>query len=256
MTGRTQLRWGNPVGIRAPARHMIAPGQSTHEPGDQQVSKSHSRLFAGALLVAALLVAGPARAADAAPNDDGLVKVQVKNVDSVLRRPGVDWGSYTRVKIAPVQVSFSKSWNPRDYGSFGLRGSDVDRIRRDLANLTLQVFSKVLGEGGYAVVQEAGEGVLEVEPNIVNLYINAPDTMDAGRSRSYVLSAGEMTLALELRDSVTGTLLAEARDRKRGPEHSTLQVSNRVVNRQEAERALRVWAGQLKTALDSTRSAP
>jgi hypothetical protein len=65
-----------------------------------------------------------------------------------------------------------------------------------------------------------------------------------------------MTLALELRDSVTGTLLAQARDRKRGPEHSTLQVSNRVVNRQEAERALRSWAGQLKTALDSARSAP
>jgi hypothetical protein len=220
------------------------------------VIKSQFRAVAGVALAAALLLAAPARGAEPAPNDDGLVKVQVKNVDSVLRRPGVDWPTYTKVKIAPVQVSFSKSWNPRDYGSFGLRTSDVDRIRRDLANLTLQVFSKVLGEGGYTVVQEAGEGVLEIEPNIVNLFINAPDTMDAGRSRSYVLSAGEMTLALELRDSVTGTLLAQARDRKRGPEHSTLQVSNRVVNRQEAERALRSWAGQLKTALDSARSAP
>ncbi len=218
--------------------------------------KSHAHVAAGALLAATLLLATPARAADPAPTDEGLVKVQVRNVDSVYQRPGVDWASYTRIKIAPVQVSFSKSWNPRDYGSFGLRTSDVDRIRRDLAKLTLQVFSKVLGEGGYTVVQEAGEGVLEVEPNIVNLYINAPDTLDAGRSRSYVLSAGEMTLALELRDSVTGTLLAEARDRKRGPEHATLQVSNRVVNRQEAERALRGWAAQLKTALDSARSAP
>ncbi len=218
--------------------------------------KSHFRGVAGALLAATLLMAAPAHGADPAPNDEGLVKVQVKNVDSVLRRPGVDWAAYAKVKIAPVQVSFSKSWNPRDYGSFGLRGSDVDRIRRDLANLTLQVFSKVLGEGGYTVVQEAGEGVLEIEPNIVNLYINAPDTMDAAGSRAYVLSAGEMTLALELRDSVTGTLLAQARDRKRGPENATLQVSNRVVNRQQAERALRAWAGQLKTALDSARSAP
>jgi hypothetical protein len=219
------------------------------------VIQSRNRMLVGTLLAAALL-ASPAWAADPTPTDEGLVRVQVRNVDSVYQRPGVDWASYTRVKIAPVQVSFSKSWNPRDYGSFGLRTSDVDRIRRDLAKLTLQVFTKVLGEGGYTVVEESGEGVLEVEPNIVNLYINAPDTLDAGRSRAYVLSAGEMTLALELRDSVTGTLLAEARDRKRGPEHATLQVSNRVVNRQEAERALRAWAGQLKTALDSARSAP
>ena len=83
---------------------------------------------------------------------------------------------------------------------------------------------------------------------------SASTEMSPGRSRSYVLSAGEMTLALELRDSVTGTLLAEARDRKRGPENATLTLSNNVVNRQEAERALRSWAGQLKKALDSARS--
>ena len=54
--------------------------------------------------------------------------------------------------------------------------------------------------------------------------------------------------------SLVGTLLAEARDRKRGPENATLTLSNNVVNRQEAERALRSWAGQLKKALDSARS--
>ena len=206
------------------------------------------------ILALALSGAGTALAADPAPTEDGLVKIKVKNVDSVFQRPGVVWADYTKVHITPVQVSFSKSWNPRDYGSFGLRSSDVDKIRRDLAGLTLDIFSKVLGEGGYTVVAGPGEGVLAVEPNIINLYINAPDTMSPGRSRSYVLSAGEMTLALELRDSVTGTLLAEARDRKRGPENATLTLSNNVVNRQEAERALRSWAGQLKKALDSARS--
>lgn len=256
MTARTRGRCGESVGAGVARAVSSAASGAGCPNGELQVLKSQFRGVAALVLASALLAAAPARSADPAPNEDGLVRAQVKGVDSVLRRPGVDWASYTRVKIAPVQVSFSRSWNPRDYGSFGLRTSDVDRIRRDLAKLTLQVFTKVLGEGGYTVVQEAGEGVLEVEPNIVNLYINAPDTMDPGRARSYVLSAGEMTLALELRDSVTGTLLAEARDRKRGPEHATLQVSNRVANRQEAERALRSWAGQLKNALDSARSAP
>jgi len=184
------------------------------------------------------------------------VKVDVKNVDVVYRRPGVNWAGYTRVLIAPVNVSFSRSWDRRDYGTFGLSAADVDRMRRELATLAQDSFAKVLGEGGYDVVQAAGEGVLLVEPDIVNLYVNAPDPMEAGRSRTYVLNAGEMTLALELRDAVTGTLLARARDRRRGTEYSWLTIADRVVNRAEAERALLGWAKQLRRSLDAARASP
>ena len=198
----------------------------------------------------------PAAANPAAANEDGLVQATVKGVDRVLQRPGTDWASYTKVLVAPVEVSFSKSWNPRDYGSFGLKSSDVDRIRRDLSQMTYDIFTKVLGEGGYTIAPTPAEGVLQVRPNIVNLYINAPDTMQAGRTRSYVVDAGEMTLALELRDSITGTLLAQARDRKRGTESGRVTLANSVVNRAEAERALRGWATQLRTNLDAARKAP
>jgi len=197
-----------------------------------------------------------AAASPAAANEDGLVQTTVKGVDRVLQRPGTDWASYTKVLVAPVEVSFSKSWNPRDYGSFGLKSSDVDRIRRDLSQMTYDIFTKVLGEGGYTIAPTPAEGVLQVRPNIVNLYINSPDTMQAGRTRSYVVDAGEMTLALELRDSITGTLLAQARDRKRGTESGRVTLANSVVNRAEAERALRGWATQLRTNLDAARKAP
>lgn len=205
-----------------------------------------------------LLGAGQPVLADQAPtaNEEGLVKVDVKNVDVVYRRPGVKWSGYTKVLLAPVGVSFSRSWDPHDYGAFGMRAADVDRMRRDLAALVHDTFAKVLGEGGYQVVQAPGEGVLQVEPDIVNLYVNAPDPLEPGRSRTYVLNTGEMTLALELRDSVTGTLLARARDRKRGTEYPWLTIANRVVNRAEAERALAGWARQLRNNLDAARAAP
>jgi len=205
-----------------------------------------------------LLATGPVVAADQAPaaSEEGLVRVDVKNVDVVYRRPGVKWSDYTKVYIAPVSVSFSRSWDPHDYGAFGLRAEDVDRMRSDLAALVHDTFAKVLGEGGYQVVQAAGEGVLQVEPDIVNLYVNAPDPLEPGRSRTYVLNTGEMTLALELRDSVTGTLLARARDRRRGTEYPWLTIANRVVNRAEAERALSGWARQLRSNLDAARAAP
>jgi hypothetical protein len=138
----------------------------------------------------------------------------------------------------------------------GLKPADVDRIRSTLAGMTRDTFAAVLGAGGYTVVQQPGEGVLEVRPDIVNLFVNAPDAMNASRSRSYVVDAGEMTLALELRDSVTGTLLARARDRRRGTEIGRMTWANSVFNRQEADRALEAWARQLKGALDAARAAP
>jgi Protein of unknown function (DUF3313) len=222
----------------------------------------HSALRHRAILPALLcaaLAGSPARAADdaaPAPSDDGLVEVEIKNVDHVHRRPGVDWKAYTKVLIAPVEVASSKSWDPRDYGAMGLSAADVDRMRRELAALTAETFAEVLAAGGYTVVQAPGEGVLEVQSNIVNLYINAPDTLEAGRSRIYFLNTGQMTLSLALRDSVTGTLLAEARDRKRGTEYPWLTIANSVVNRAEAERALKGWAKQLRGNLDAARQTP
>ena len=210
------------------------------------------------VLLGAVLTVPPARAADPAPaaSDEGLVKVAVKNVDVVHRRPGVNWAGYTKVLIAPVSVSFSRSWDPRDYGAFGLRARDVERMRSELAVLARETFARVLGEGGYQVVQTADEGVLQVSPDIVNLHVNAPDPLEPGRARTYVLNTGEMTLALELRDSVTGTLLAQARDRKRGTEYPWLTIADRVINRAEAERALTGWAKQLRDNLDAARAAP
>ena len=79
------------------------------------------------------------------------------------------------------------------------------KIRVDLAAMAKSAFAKVLGEGGYDIVAAAGDGVLAITPNIINLYINAPDTMSSGRSKTYTMDAGSATLALQMNDAVTGT---------------------------------------------------
>ena len=65
-------------------------------------------------------------------------------------------------------------------------------------------------------MDQAGPDTLRVSAAIVNLYVTAPDTMSAGRSRTYTANSGQMTLVVELRDSVTGELLARAVDTQRG----------------------------------------
>ena len=47
--------------------------------------------------------------------------------------------------------------------------------------------------------QPRGELMLRISTAGINLYINAPDTMSAGRSYSFTTEAGEATLHLEVR---------------------------------------------------------
>jgi hypothetical protein len=65
--------------------------------------------------------------------------------------------AYTKVWIGEPLVEFSKNWNPRNYGTFGLSASQLKKIRDDLANLAKSTFAEVLSGGGYEVVTEATE---------------------------------------------------------------------------------------------------
>jgi len=183
----------------------------------------------------------------------GLELVSSKNIDRLYRRPDVDMSAYTKVWIGEPLVEFSKNWSPRNYGTFGLSASQVKKIRDDLANLAKSTFAEVLSGGGYEVVTEPTEGAIAITPNIVNLYITAPSNSSPGRSRTYVMDAGSMTLALQVYDAVTGTLLAVAYDHQRGSQFGTLQWATSVSNRAAAASILKGWAEQLKQDLDATR---
>ena len=186
--------------------------------------------------------------------EDGLELTKSKGISLLYVRPGASLAGYKKVMLDPVEVAFSKNWNPRDYGTFGLSASEVDKIRHDLGAAARETFLKVLGEGGYPEASVVDADVLRVTAAIVNLYINAPDKMEAGRSRTYVANAGQMTLAIELRDSATGTVLVRAFDAKAGSETGRLQWSSGVFNRAEAERILKGWADRLKRALDAAEA--
>ena len=187
--------------------------------------------------------------------EDGLELKKSKKVDLLYVRPGATLTGYTKIMMDPVQVAFSKSWDPKDYGgTFGLKTSDVERIRNGIAELARETFVKVLGEGGYPEVKAADAGVLRLSVYILDLYVNAPDTMQPGRNRTFSAEAGHMTLGIELRDAVTGTLMARALDRGRSSDTNRFTWANSVSNRAEAERMLTVWANQMKDALDAAKA--
>jgi hypothetical protein len=76
----------------------------------------------------------------------------------------------------------------------------------------------------------------------MDLYVNAPDTMSAGRSRTYTMQSGEARLVIEFRDSVSAALLGRAVDRRETQRSGTLEWSSSVTNRADFRRLVQQWA--------------
>lgn len=214
------------------------------------------------LALAALLVAGSALASEArqqfeeAVTADGLERIKVKGVDQVYRAPGISLAGYARVRIEPVDVAFRKDFEPsRTNSRVRLTAKELEPLRERTGVLVREEFSRELERGGYQVTGEAGPDVLEVRARIADLYVNAPDTMEAGRSYSFTMSAGEMTLVLELRDSETGQVLARAYDRREARETGQLNWTTSVSNEADAREIARRWARILHQRLDAARAA-
>ena len=139
--------------------------------------------------------------------------------------------------------------------------SRLYRLLTSLVHLCEDLGAKVVCEGvetaeeltknGYPVVNEDDDDVLRVTAAIANLYITAPEKMTAGRSRTYTTSAGHMTLVAELRDSVTGKLMARAVDSVQGRDTGVFEITNSVTNMSSARTALSKWAGVLRGGLDA-----
>ena len=186
-----------------------------------------------------------------ATTPDGLERVTNNKLDLVYRRPGVDMTGYTRIMLDPVEVTFKKQWT-QDFRQVSKR--DRERIRTELAKEFHDIFVEELQtKGGYQIVDAPGPDVLRVFAAIIELYINAPDTMTAGRSRTYALSTGEATLIAELTDSESGSVIARAADRVRAREFETMQWISTPQNRADARRILRKWATAMREGLDAAR---
>jgi hypothetical protein len=92
--------------------------------------------------------------------------------------------------------------------------------------------------------------VLDLNMSIIELKIAAPDIQTAGRVNTYAVSAGEMTLVVDLRDSVTGDTVMRIFDR--GEAHETLRTQRitSVENEAEARHLANGWAKAMRRELD------
>jgi predicted small secreted protein len=206
------------------------------------------------LAVCATTLAGCASTRTTGPDEwDGLVRQPGTRLGAVFVRPDAEIVGYRSVKIDPVEVSFARNWDPNRGGRSQLgrlNADDMAAIQTGVADLFRETFRAELERGGFQLVDVAGPDTLRVTAAIVDLYISAPDTMSAGRSRTYTANAGRMTLVAELRDSLTGELLARAVDARSARSTGTWNITNRVTNTADARRAMGIWATALRQGME------
>jgi len=212
-------------------------------------------LFALTLVLTSSLAASK-KDVDDAMSRDGLQKISVKGLDLAYARPGASLAAYKRVKLDPVEVQFDKSWEPTRTGSrIKLGPEEREKIRVSVAKLVEDEFTKVLQkDGAYQITSESAPDVLRVKASVLNVYINAPSDMSVGRSKTYVSSAGQMTLLAELSDAASGQMLARVADRREGNRMARMQRADRIENESAARDVAAAWAQILRKALDKARS--
>jgi len=190
---------------------------------------------------------------------DGLHRVPDSKLAVVYAEPGADLAPYQRVNLLDAYVAFKKNWardqRSRSAQPLRITSKDVEKIKDALSAEFKEVFRTALVDAGFELTEETADDVMIVRPAIINLDVNAPDTMSAGRTTTYASSAGEMTLYIELYDSVSGDIIAKALDRRADNRNAGFYTwANSVTNRAAADRILKGWADILVDALKEAKT--
>jgi hypothetical protein len=185
-----------------------------------------------------------------------LAPVEGASVAMAYIDPEADFSAYKRIKMLDTFVAFESGWlrnQRRGSRSNRVSANDMERIKTDVSTMFNEVLAAQLeADDGFEIVDETGDDVLLIRAAIIDLDVTAPDTMSAGRSRTFSASTGAATLYIELFDSVSGQIIGRAADRQAVRRAGgRVTWSNRVTNSAEARRMFTTWANTLRGFLDS-----
>ena len=198
-----------------------------------------------------------------ATTPQGLVKVDRKGQELVYLRPGANFSAYDQFMIIEPAVAYRKDWrSDQNAGRAGvdkITDADMQRMIAKGKELLVEEFSAALTKGGYKLATAPGPNVLAVKPSLYDVDVFAPDpdgTANLG-GRTMSDGAGAATIALDLSDSVSGQLLAQAFDRKSdsGSSYNWSVSRTQSSNISDASYAFGQWAKMLVKGLDHMKAA-
>ena len=145
---------------------------------------------------------------------DGLHRVRWSQMGAEFVRPGARLGGYDRVLIDPLTIAPAPEGEKRRMGptrQYAPTPDYLDGMRR----IYQESFVRQFDRGGFSVVSEPGPGVLRISGHVADLVLTARlDPEGQTTTREFVRGFGELTLLLEVRDSVSGETLLRTVDRQ------------------------------------------
>lgn len=191
---------------------------------------------------------------------DGLTKVNRTVMDSVWARQDIDLSGVKKVRFNGLGVEYRNVNGPYSgragVGSTRAQASRSTEFQLDADTRALfeeeiaGAFMEEIGRSSvYEVTDEAGADVIDVDVGLLDVVSRVPPET-VGRSRIFIDSVGEASLVLEVRDSISNTVLVRAVDR-RAAQNFTMQESTPPRNRAEVRRLGRRWGEIIRTGLET-----
>ena len=157
-------------------------------------------------------------------------------VEFAMLSPDADFGKYKSIQLTPLGIYY-----PDDVPQ--PPAADLARLRRYFREAFLAAI-----DDDYRIVNTTGPEVMRVTAQIIDLKIvGAGGTYEPGARLREVVAAGELTLVMELQDSVTERALVRAAD--------TTSTANPAATSREADwdnvrAAAERWAEMFRQFLD------
>jgi hypothetical protein len=213
------------------------------------------------LLAAAAVAAASPAAADKLPATwDGLVQVKASKLAAVYLLPDADFRAYSQVMFDPSEVAFEKDW-AQNYNeqAISLEGrvssSDVQKGIADAQAGLDKIFPQVFAKEGFQVATAPAANVARISVGVMNLSVTAPD-VGIGMGTNFAVDAGEATLVLEVRDSLTNQLLGRGLDRREaGDDDGAGFPRTSVSNREDFKELFETWATIAAKGLTELRAS-
>lgn len=198
--------------------------------------------------------------ADAEVTHDGLTRIDRTVMDAVWARTDLDLTGVKRVHFHGLGVEYRNVNGPYSgrAGMGSTRTATASRTEFQLDEATRALFEEEI-RGAFLeeinrstvfeVTEESGPDVIDVHIGLLDVVSRVPPE-SMGRSRVFIDSVGEATLVLEVRDSVSHTVLARAVDR-RAAENMMAFESTPPRNRAEVRRLGRRWGQIIRDGLEA-----
>ena len=188
---------------------------------------------------------------DAEVTFDGLVRIDNTSFKRVWADPEADLTYYTKIQPKKAVIEFrtvKKSSGRSTKSEFPIEEENRIKIVDTVAEV---LDEEISGNKRFEITDKPGPDTLIMAVSLLDIVSRVPPQR-AGRNEVFLSRVGEITIVIELKDSLSGeTLLRAAERRALEPPGNRGMISNPATTMRELRRLARRWGIKINDGLES-----